>query len=164
MDKKEGTLVVKLGEKEYKLEYGKELEVDEALINENLKEQASLYAWYSVLEQEAEKAYRDSKLELDITESSLDEYFRNELQKGSGKVTETLIQKKIALSDEYIQKRAQVNETRAYWGKLKAIRQGFEHRKDMLIALASNLRQQYDGETYLYESQKRREMKEKEKE
>jgi len=136
---------LKINEQEHELPYEEQLQCSEETINEDLQNQPSLFAWYAVLEELAEAELQEAKLALDLVEAELDAHYRSTLEK----VTETKISNKIKSSEEYIKAKVAVNEARKKVGILKAIREAFSHRKDMLIALASNMRAQADPEIFI---------------
>lgn len=124
--------------KEYDLQYQEELKISQEVINENLKDQSNLYAFYAVLEEVAEAIMAEAKLTLEVTEATLDAKYRKELS--GGKVTENLLRNSIVLDEDYLNAISAFNEARKNVGLLKAIRESFNHRKDMLVTLASNMR------------------------
>lgn len=140
---------IKLGEKEYDLKYEEELKCAEETINEDLTEQPSLFAWYAVLHEMADEVYSRSKMELEIAEATLDAKYRKEAMDNKEKIMEKQIASKIVLTDIHIALRNTMIEAKKNVGTLKAIKDSFSHRKDMLIALASNMRAQADPEIFV---------------
>ena len=131
--------------KEYDLQYLQELQVAEETINENLKDQPALFAFYAVLEEVAEAEYVEAKLRVEIVEAQLDYEYR----KTSEKVTENLIRNKIRCDDKYLSAVVAMNDAKKNTGILKAIKDSFSHRKEIVIALASNMRAQMDSEIFV---------------
>jgi hypothetical protein len=144
-----------LGGERRSVNYGEELRLAEETINENLRDQPSLFAYYAVLAEIADSEMAEAKLALEVTESQLDAQVRAELIAAGTKATETMIRGKIVTNDVYLAAVSQLNVLRKNYGILRAIKEAFSHRKDMLVTLASNMRQQMDPEIYI----KKQEMK-----
>ena len=158
---------IKIGEKEYDLNYEEELLASEETINENLVDQPPLFAWYAVLEELARdelSAKRmdlaKAKLDLDSEEASLDLEFRKNPPKVEGKITEAVISNSVKTHEKYLAARIAVdvaeniiNKARGDVGILSAIKESFAHRKSTLIALAANMRAQADPEIFVKKEQ-----------
>jgi len=130
------------------LDYEDELKLSEEEINNELRDQPSLYAYYAVLGEMAEAALAEAKLQLDTTTASLDGKYREQLA-SMGKVTENLVANSVKVDEDYIAAVLRVNVARKNVGLLGAIKEAFRHRKDMLVTLASNMRIQADSTLYI---------------
>jgi hypothetical protein len=126
-----------------------ELKMDETTINDDLKKQPSLFAWYAVLEELAEKDFAEAKLTVDLVSASLDQSYREKAVQSNTKLTETQLINQIRLDNQFLDATAKVNECRKNVGVLRALKEAFGQRKDMLITLASNMRAQSDPDIYL---------------
>jgi len=133
--------------KEFDLSYEEQLKCSEETINEDLKNQPSLFAWYAVLQELAEAKESQAKVELEVVDASLDAKFRNELK--DAKATETIIRNKVILDDLHLEKLNELNQAKKEVGILRAIVAAFSHRKDILISLASNMRVSADPELWI---------------
>jgi hypothetical protein len=142
------TMILKLGDEEIVLEYEKELELHEETINEDLKRQPNLFAWYCVVLERAIADRDEAKLALEILEAELDAKYRMNLVKGK-KPTERHIEAQIKLDEAFIEARMDVIEKNKSVGMLKGIKDSFNHRKEAVIALASNMRAQADPSIYV---------------
>lgn len=142
--KKFDSFVVKIDGGEYDCNPGEELAMDEATINEDLKNQPSWYAWYASLYEKAESQHQMDKLVLEITEAEVYGEVRNGLVNATKKPTEAQIRATVMLNERYQQARMKVLESKKSIGLVKAVKEGFQHRKETLIALASNMRVQSD--------------------
>lgn len=143
-------LVLIIGKETHELDPQNELRMSEDTINEDLKNQPSYYAFYAVLEEIAEGEYNSARLELDMLLATLDKLYRDKAANTPGsKLTETQLTNQIRLDSQFLEATTKVNENRKNYGVLRAIKESFSHRKDMLIALASNMRAQQDPEIYL---------------
>lgn len=137
---------IKIGNEKITLDPEEELRMDEATINDNLKEQPSLFAFYAVLAEKAHAELNESKLTLEILEAELDAKIREVAVK---KPTEKQIQQQILLDDSYQEARMEVIRANKQLGILKSYKDAFNHRKETVIALASNMRVQADPSIFI---------------
>lgn len=137
---------IKIGNEEMELDYEEELRLNEETINEDLKKQPSLYAFYAVLSEKAHAELNESKLALEVHEAVLDSQIRKQSDK---KPTEKQIQAQILLEPSYQEARMDVIRATKQLGILKGIKDAFNHRKEAVIALASNMRAQSDPEIWV---------------
>jgi len=144
-----GKLDIIIGSEVHTLDPDEELKLSEETINEDLKSQPARYAFYAVMQEAAEGEVADAKLNLDATEAALDDAFRTEAAKTSTKITEANISNKIKLDEEYTAAVIALNKAKKQAGTLRAIKEAFVHRKDMLVTLASNMRAQADPEIFI---------------
>ena len=140
---------IKLGDKEYDLDYQEELRASEETINEDLIQQPGLFAWYAVLHELAEEEYARSKMALEMAEAELDAHYRKDAADKKEKIMEKQVLSKVMLDDKYILLRDTMITARKNVGTLKAIKEAFAHRKETVIALASNMRAQADPDIFL---------------
>jgi hypothetical protein len=138
-------LRISIGGKEYDLAYEDQLKLSEETINEDLKNQPSLFAWYAVLAELADADVNTAKFNLELTESTLD----GEIRALGQKLTETQIGSQVKLKEAYITARGHYLETKRNEGILRSIKEAFSQRMAAVIALASNMRAQADPEIYL---------------
>ena len=144
---KKRKIELKIGGKTHSIDLEKQLMISEATIDEDLTQQASLFVWYSILHETAEAEYRDAKLALEMTEASLDSEFRKTIPK----LTEKKLASLIVLDDRYLKAKEVHDDRRATAAKARVVKEGFNHRKDMLITLASNMRARHDAEIWIKE-------------
>jgi len=147
---------IKLGEKEYVLDYENELKCSEETINEDLINHASIFAWYCVLSEMAADNLATKKLELEVFEAQLFENYRKRQITAGEKPTEKKTSVLVSMDEKYIATVLVKNEAQKDLGILKGIKDAFAHRKDMLWALAANLRSQNSPDVML----KKQELKE----
>ena len=136
-------------ETDLRKKYRKELKIAEETINEDLKNQASLFAFYAVVSELANDELSQAKLKLELVEATLAKTYRDKKLVTGEKVTEKIIQEAVALDKNRIKAVTDLNEAKKSVGVLKAIKESFHHRKESVIALASNMRAQRDVEFYL---------------
>jgi hypothetical protein len=143
-------ITINLGEgRAYEIDPENELAISEEGINEFLKNQPSLYAWYATLQEMTESELANAKLLLELTESKLDDKYRKILASEGAKVTESMVEKRLHLDEEYIEAITNANLWKKNSGILRGLKEACAHRKDMLITLASNLRAQMDPEIFV---------------
>jgi len=148
---------IKLGDKEYNLDYERELKCSEETINEDLINHASIFAWYCVLSEMAADNLATKKLELEVFEARLFENYRKRQITAGEKPTERKTQVLVIMDEKYIAMVLERNEAQKDSGILKGIKDAFAHRMAMLQALAANLRSQSSPDVML----KKQEIKEK---
>ena len=132
------------------LEYQKELLISEDTINEDLKDQPSYFAWYAVLHEKVIEEASKLKMALELLEAGLaDEIRKAAALAGEKKPTEKYISEQILLNLAYQEAQLNLISTQKNLGVLKSVKEAFNHRKDMLITLASNMRAQWDANIYI---------------
>jgi hypothetical protein len=137
---------VKLGEEVFECDPENELRMDETTINDDLKDQPSWFAWYATLSEKADSQYQEAKFFLEVIEAEIDA----EIRSGEGKKpTEAQIKAQIILDERYQKVKMEMIEAKKIVGILKAVTEAFRHRKETLIALASNMRVQSDPEIFI---------------
>jgi len=146
MVKKIDNFKVKLADKIELCEPSKELAMAEQMINEDLKEQPSWFAWYAVMQERAEFIYLQAKFALEITEAQADARIR---LTSTEKLTEKKIANMVMLDEAYQSARMEVAVWKETLGKIKAVKESFQQRKDCLIALSANMRTQADPSIYI---------------
>jgi len=135
---------VKIEGKEYILPYEEELKSSEATINENLIEQAPLFAWYAVLASHAKSQVNDRKLDLANLDANLGNEYRKKVLDAGEKVTEKKILDAVEKDNRHITGVVILNSALKTHDQLVAIVRAFDHRKEMVSALASNMRKEAD--------------------
>jgi hypothetical protein len=150
-----GIVDLKVGDQEYRLLPDDELKISEETINEDLKNQASYYAFYAVMQEQADAELASAKLALEVVEALLDGEKRKEALASGTKVTEAFISQQIRLEDQYQEAAIALNRAKTQVGILRAIKDGFSHRKDMLVTLAANMRIQADPSIHVFKLQEK---------
>ena len=144
-----GKLEIVIGDQTHSLDPDEELKMAEETINDDLKNQPSLYAFYAVMQEAAESELAECKLAVETIEAALDDRLRSEALAASSKLTETQLANKIRLNDDFLNATVAYNKAKRQAGMLRAIKEAFVHRKDMLVTLASNMRAQADPSIYV---------------
>ncbi len=124
-----------------------ELAIDEKLINDELKDQAAKYAWWATLHTMARGKRDELKRKLDLLEAELDGEIRRKLQESGEKATERVIGTQLLQTARYQKLQQQYAEAQQQETVLAVAREAFMQRKDMVVAIATNLRHELDAET-----------------
>lgn len=132
-----------------KKKYQEEIKISKETIDDDLMKQASKYAFYAVMAELAEDAYDDAKLELELLEATLDEYYRAEYLRLEQKITDKKMEKVVALNKDRIESVKNKFQAKKNWGILKAIAKSFEQRKEAVIALGHSCRQERDVDIFI---------------
>jgi len=149
-------LKLNINGQDVELDYITELELHEETINEDLKNQPSKFAFYCVLTEKAQEDLGEAKLALEILEAELDANIRLKLVEGK-KPTEKSIQQTILLDLSYQEARMEIIMRAKAVGILRGLKESFAQRKEVLIALASNMRAQRDPDIYIKTQQLKQE-------
>jgi len=135
---------VKIEGKEYVTNYEEELKSSELTINENLIEQAPLFAWYAVLAELAKSQVNDRKLDLANLDANLGDEYRKKMMNAGEKVIEKKVADLVEKDARHVEAVVILNFALKAHGQLNAITRAFDHRKEMVSALASNMRKEAD--------------------
>jgi len=135
---------VKIDGKEYDTQYEEELKSSELTINENLIEQAPLFAWYAVLAELAKAQVNDRKLDLANLDANLGDEYRKKMMNAGEKVIEKKVADLVEKDKRHVEAVVVLNFALKAHGQLNAITRAFDHRKEMVSALASNMRKEAD--------------------
>ncbi len=111
------------------------LKIDPTHVIDQLTTQAALYAYWSILSEEADVILLTEKRRLDRVEAEMDERMRQEARDGDEKVTEAVIQRRIIREDEYIEALEDMIASRRNAGYLGVIKRALEQRLSALIAV-----------------------------
>lgn len=104
--------------------------------------QASLYAYYAEQWRQKEKEANLAKLNLDVYAAALDQKIRDTAAAQGRKLTEAQIDAQVRLNSEWFNRKKAVIELEAEAGQLEAVVRAFVQKKDMLVTLANNQRQE----------------------
>ena len=148
---------VKTKKSENTVDLAEDLKIDSANINEAFCEQPAKYAWWATVAAQAKALVDRKKLEVDRKDDfirktligELDAEVRQELEMNGEKVTETKVTNSIYCHPRY---KEEIGELYALKSELNALQQNLttleiakesmNQRKDMLISLGAQLRQE----------------------
>ncbi len=111
------------------------LKIDPTHVIEQLTDQPSLYAFWSVLSEEADVLLLSMKRRLDRVEATVDDRLREDARRVDEKVTEAVIQRRILREDEYEDALEAMIEARRNAGYLGVIKRSLEQRLQALVAV-----------------------------
>ncbi|MBE0438112.1 MAG: hypothetical protein IBX56_20215 [Methylomicrobium sp.] len=111
--------------------------------------QASLFAHYSSMAAKASEQADNLKLVLEVKEAELNAEHRESLLKGGGKVTEQMVTNAVLTDPRYIKVRKMHNEAKGVLEMLKAVPEAFRQRRDMLIQIGTNAREEMKGDLFI---------------
>lgn len=128
------------GETEYEVDVDAELKIDRGDIQKCFMDQPGKYAWYSTVHAAAMTYVDRCKLELAITESKTASRLRSQAD-SKGKVpSEAAIDKILPGEPEVIAAHEKLIKAEEQEGVLRAVKEAFQHRRDMLIQMGYDLR------------------------
>ena len=111
------------------------LKIDPTHVIDQLTGQAALYAYWSILSEEADVILLTEKKRLDRVEAEVDERMRQEARDAEEKVTEAVIQRRIIREDDYEEALEDMIDARRNAGYLGVIKRALEQRLSALIAV-----------------------------
>jgi hypothetical protein len=129
--------------------------VKETTLNENMTQQAGLRAFYGVQAAMAEEQHSKLKQRLELTEASLSDYYRRSFLTTGEKVTEKMIESAVRADDKYQKVKSLVIEAESIVNQNKAIVAAMGDRKDMLVQLGADRRNEMQGQLRVMEQQAR---------
>lgn len=107
--------------------------------------QAALFAHYSNLAAQATYQADRAKQQVKLVEANLDQMFRDSLMTAGTKFTEKVIETMIAKDSTYQDAQTRAHEAKAIASMVEAAADSFRHKKDMLIQMGADLRQEKSG-------------------
>ena len=143
MEKPELILEVKLN-RQHTLDLNVDLDINREEINTELSEQPSKFAWYATLYELAKAKVVDLKSRLETLESELNKEIREKALDGGRKITVDSVRAEVITSRKFKALTEVYNNALREQGLLMVAKQAFEQRKDMLISIASNMRNEFD--------------------
>ena len=105
-------------------------------------DQASLFCYYAEQSRLASKKMDNFKLRIDTVEAELDKEARDEAATSGTKTTEKAIEQGISRNEKYVKCVMAYNDAKATHQLLRDILESFKQRKDMLIQIGMNRREE----------------------
>lgn len=118
--------------------------INEDNLSTEFIQQPSIYAYFAMLQANAEHRSGIVEFDKDQEEAAADESFRKELSNSNVKYTETVIRGLVVRDEEVSKKVSRVLESRYDQKLLKAICSALEMRAAMLQSLGSHLRHEME--------------------
>lgn len=107
--------------------------------------QAALFAHYSNLAAQATYQADRAKQQVKLVEAELDQTFRDSMTTAGQKFTEKVIEAMITKDGSYQAAQTRAHEAKAIASMVESAADSFRHRKDMLIQVGADLRQEKQG-------------------
>lgn len=131
--------------------YSRDVKFSEVTIDGAMCEQASLYAHYSSLYAEAQFQLDSAKQTVDLCEAKLDLEVRDELLAEGAKITEGIVTARIHTNPKYVLAVKRKNEAAKIAHLCKSALEALAQKRDMLIQVSSNIRNEKKGDPRLME-------------
>lgn len=123
-----------------------DLAFTDADLSDGFMNQAALFAHYAHRAHQAALQVDRFKHTVEILEARLDRAIRDEAAEAGRKVTEKAIEAAIKCDDRHINAVKRLNEAKMIAGLCKDAAEAFRHRRDMLIQMGADIRQEKSGE------------------
>lgn len=129
------------------------LDIDQHDLTASMMKQAGYFAYYSTLAAKAQQQCDQMEHLLDIAEARLDRKIRDAAASTGTKITEPQVKASIALEPAMISAKKAVHKASMVATLCKSAADSFRHRRDMLIQISYNSREDRKGELRTFESQ-----------
>lgn len=120
----------------------KDLHIDLGDLTDEMIRQPSLVSYYINRVSEASLKLKNYRLTVEVFESALDRQIRDKALMKKEKLTETEIKSRMKSNDTWINHQRKINELESGVDQLKGIVEALKHKKDMLIQVGSNEREE----------------------
>jgi len=128
-----------------------DLETANKDLNLAMMSQAGLFAYYASLAAQAQAQLDKFEHLEEIILARLDKKVRDAANAAGTKITEAQVKAQVNLETDAIAVRSAVNEARMVSNICKSTADAFKHRRDMIIQLGFNSREERKGEVRVYE-------------
>jgi len=145
---------IKLDDRIYETNHQEELKIARETIDQDMIEQAPLYAWYAVLVAMLDDVVGNKKLDLAVLESELYDKYKKEALEISAKVTDKAVDAKVKQDEKFMAATIDLLTAKKNYAIFNAITKAFEHRKEMLINLGAKFRKEMDGDVLVKRKEK----------
>ncbi len=126
----------------YKIDIDKEISIDQQDLMTAFLDQAGKYAWYATVHSAAvsrvERLERKSK----VVRSMVADRMRRMKGEDGKKISETEIGSRLDSDPEVVKAEEEVMDARSQEGVLRAVKEAFVHRRDMLTQIGADVRQE----------------------
>ena len=121
------------------------LTIDATKLDAELSKQAATYLFVAEKSIEAETQYELFKVQLGQLRAAKDDKYRQQLTEAKVKITEALVSGEVERDEDYCTAQKQLVALRANKELLKAMREAYYMRKDLLIQMAIKARSEIEG-------------------
>lgn len=130
-----------------------DLEIDQLDLSMSMMKQAGHFAYYSTMAAQAQHQCDRMEQMQDIVEARLDKKIRDRNIAEGTKTTEAQIKAQVNLEPDMIAIKTAVNKARMVATLCKSAADSFRHRRDMLIQMSFNSREERKGELRTFENE-----------
>ena len=123
-----------------------DLDIDSHDLNHAFMRQASLFAYYAAIHVKTMRREARAKLLLEIEEAKVAKAVRDKMLADGTKTTEKQIEQEVSRTASYIKAVNALNEAKANTALASSAVEAFRQRRDMLIQLGANQREELKGE------------------
>jgi len=131
----------------------KKLKINDKNLNAELIEQPGLFARYAFEMSKKKQEFDELELELDILEAETDKRVRNKFLANDEKISEKKVEMEIMVDPKIKELKREVIKVNSQYYILKGITQAYSQRKDLLISLCANLREEMKSDINLREKE-----------
>jgi len=132
--------VFEYGDTEYTLNVDAELKIDRGNIQDCFMDQPGKYAWYATVYAAASTNVDRCKLNVEIVKSQVASRLRSMIDSKGKAPSEAKVDKILPGEQEVIEAEEKLIEAKRQEGLLRAVKEAFQHRRDMLIQMGYDLR------------------------
>lgn len=119
--------------------------VSEANLDQCMIEQSGLRAWYGAVAARAEAQAARVKAKFEVVEATLYDHHRKELAKSGEKTTEKMVENAVKLDSRWLKAKNMVIEAETIASINKGLVESIKDRRDMIIQLGADRRDEYKG-------------------
>lgn len=138
-------------------EFNRDTKLTEATLDAAMMEQAALRAFYGTQAAQAEAQHARLKVRFDVLEAKLYDEHRKELAASGEKVTEKMVENAVKLDPRWIQGKNTVIEAETIASVNKSLVISLADRRDMMIQLGADRREEFKGGVRILADQNERE-------
>lgn len=137
-------------------QFNKDTKLTEATLDQAMMEQAGLRAFYGSQAAYAEAQHMRLKARFDVLEAKLYDEHRKALAASGEKVTEKMVENAVKLDSRWLQGKNAVIEAETIASVNKSLVISLADRRDMMIQLGADRREEFKGATRILEAQSER--------
>lgn len=138
-------------------QFNRDTKLTEATLDQAMMEQASLRAYYGTQAAQAEAQHARLKVRFDVLEAKLYDEHRKALAAGGEKVTEKMVENAVKLDARWSKAKNAVIEAETIASINKSLVISLADRRDMMIQLGADRREEFKGQLRITAAQDERE-------
>ena len=126
-----------------------ELKVSAPLINDQISDHSSRYAYHGSLASEAAKNARDARTQAEVVEAQIINLVRSNWPEGEGRRSEWVTMAMVRSDPRWAEAWNNYHEAKRKSDLMQVTKEAFMQRKDLLVTMAANLRGEMGGQVRL---------------